>query len=308
MTFDTIWKLITKEAVSMMNMNMACKDVLLCQTINGLLAVNKTDGKILWQRSGKYSGIFSRVGDEVLYTATEDTMLAIRVSDGKNKWSYSEKGVVFGFPDFDGKTIFCPMFIKKILDLEPSETKGPILISLDLESGKLRWKYEANGSIWDCFCFDNSVFFAPTSSSRGVCLYSISVDSGKINGTSYLFGAGITGRIIRSENSLILACTPFKKGGYVFSVDPQGKINWRTDVAKTMAGNMAPAIFDHKAFFLGDFDGKSAKLLAVDITTGSNRFCFELAATPNSMPTFFKDRLYIGCTDGFYIFNYPKFD
>ncbi len=307
-TFDTLWKCITKDAISMMNRNMACKDVLLCQTINGLLALDKADGKVLWQRSGKYSGIFNRVSDEILYTATRDTMFAIRVSDGKNKWVYTEKGVEFGFPDLDGKTIFCPMFLIKILDFEPAETKGPVLNALDLESGKLLWKCEATGSIWDCFYFNGSVFFTPNSVSTGVCLYSISADSGKISGRSYLFGAGMTGRIARSENSLLFYGSTFLQEGYIFSLDIQGNINWKTTVARAMAGNMSPVIFDHKAFFLGDFEGKSANLLAVDIETGSNRFRFDMTASPSSLPIFYKNRIYIGCNDGLNIFAYPKFD
>lgn len=86
-----------------------------------------------------------------------------------------------------------------------------------------------------------------------------------------------------------------------------GEMKWKQVVKRPLLnGVYKPVIFDGKAFFLSDYDETNANLTGVDIKTGKKKVVFEFPSMPNTYPVFYNNKIYIGCKDGLYVFEYPK--
>jgi len=149
------------------------------------------------------------------------------------------------------------------------------------------------------------------SNENGNYLFSLDGSTGKVKWKSYLSGGGWSSEMEFSGNSLLFFEGGWAGDKYLFNMGMNGEVNWKFLVKRPLRNGPffnKPIIFDGKAFFLSDYDEITANLTGINIKTGMKKVVFEFPSMPNTNPVFYNNKIYIGCKDGLYIYDYPKIE
>jgi polyvinyl alcohol dehydrogenase (cytochrome) len=170
---------------------------------------------------------------------------------------------------------------------EPAPETSDAIMALDLDSGKVRWVFQAE----------------PNDATLGGCGASKSEACPEHPGPDWDFGASPILKTLPGGRELLLAPN---KGGTIFALDPdrKGAVVWKTDISETKSRRSTNLVWggsaDQQNLYVGLVSGS---ITGVQLTTGEKVWTTHLAA-PGSRASYaaansaIPGAVFIGGTDG----------
>jgi uncharacterized protein (TIGR02145 family) len=314
-TNDTLWTLISEQIH--LGAVVESKNNLIFRSLKDLTAIKKADGKVAWKiDSNDFELLYSTVANEILYGQGKDGLLAINVNTGERIWAHTNITGGHSKSTIVNDTLFCTVVPNRKAGTQPRNSIDmlhPVVEAIDAKTGKLIWEFQFYGFYWHCAYQNGLVMIRGISSIAGPYLIAVNAKSGAKEWATYLGTTGSNEPIAVGDSSLFILSANNRKPDELFSLDFNGKIKWNKTLTKINRDlNQYPVLYDNKVFYLmGDvanFRPINSKLFAVDAISGSTIYTFDLKSEPASFPVFKNNKMYIGCKDGLYIYDYPKID
>ncbi len=305
-TLNTVWTIDLEKPMSTWRLIEAGK-VVLYQISNTIVAVNKSDGIIRWRKSGEMT--FAGNDDTHLYFSRKDTLFSIDLENGNEMWHHVEVGFRQMSPMYSNGLIFVPVYgVSNSRGIDQVDQKPhPVLIALDAKTGEKKWEFQALGNSWHCNIFDGLVFVRPNSVASGPYLYAVDAITGKKRWATFLNASGGSETVTIQDSTLFLLNSSYTGNSFVNALTSDGRFKWIKSIQNIFKDrNEYPVVVDNKVFFLsGKMNQGKIQLVAIESKTGSTLYTFDLQGEPTTYPVFSDGRMYIGCTDGLHVYEYP---
>ncbi len=312
LTLDTLWA-YDAGVKFLNNVFLTSDNVLIFSTKDKTVGIGKLDGKIKWQTRGGFFLEYCRVQNEILFGQAKDSLIAIGVDDGKEIWSCHREGTMFYYPTIHENLIFCPLFIREVKKEGVQDNIRPIaksnLLALNVNTGDKVWEIKDQGTFWDCVYSNGLVIFPAQSTENGNYLHAVDAATGQEKWKLFINNSGVNLRTALADSMFFQLSSGHSNYSWLLALKKTGRLIWKTRLTNVFRlMNRTPVLYDNKIFFLGDSDRKGNKLIALDTKTGTHKYIFELPVAPITYPVFLNNKMYIGCKDGLYVFDYPKVD
>ncbi len=314
-TLDTIWTHQLK-ANSIFSM-VESKEFILCETPVSIVGIRKVDGKQVWQIGGADGALqFSRIANEILFIQIKGFYYAINVNSGEEIWNHKQDERISTRATFVNDTLYVPLIPSSSGRSTPppvSETKHTVVEAIDAKTGKSIWEYKFYSQYFHCAYNNGLVMIRGNSNLSGPYLIAINAKTGKKEWATFLGTQSSDEPITVGDSSLFLLSPNYRTPNQLLALDFDGRIKWNKIVPKIVYSiNEYPVVFNNKVFFLTGTTANRAiintRLMAVEATNGSTIYTINLVSEPLTYPIFRNNKMYIGCQDGLYIFEYPKLD
>ena len=170
---------------------------------------------------------------------------------------------------------------------EPAPDTSDSIMAIDLDTGKIRWVFQAE----------------PNDATLGGCGVSKSEACPEHPGPDWDFGASPILKTLPGGRELLLAPN---KGGTIFALDPdrKGAVVWKTDISESKSGRSTNLVWggsaDQQNLYVGLVSGS---ITAVQLSTGEKIWTTHLAASGSrasyaAANTAIPGAVFIGGTDG----------
>ncbi|MBI5475278.1 MAG: PQQ-binding-like beta-propeller repeat protein [Ignavibacteriales bacterium] len=191
------------------------EDKLFVNTIdNGLLAIKKTDGSVLWHFTfqKKYRQIKSHSspasdGDIITYGTDDGLIFTIKISDGSLFWKYQAEGAIIAAPVISDGKIFI------------GSTAGKFY-AFDVATGNVLWSKDVGSKVEISAAAGNNALFVTTAAGDLICLNS---SDGELRWKKNI-GSVIGATPLISGNILYVGC--YDKQLYAIDVGT-GNVIWK---------------------------------------------------------------------------------
>jgi len=218
-------------------------DKLIIGSSNGLFALNKENGNIIWENEIGAVSTKAFLDDRFVYIGSHDSKFyKIDLTNGNIKWSFDTNAEIHSSPNIkENKILF--------------GSNDGYLYCLDKNNGNLLWKYKTDSAIWSKpNIYKNKVFFGSWDSN----LYCLDLKDGRFN-WKFTTGWGIDSSASIKNDNIYFG----SQDNNFYSIDLNGDLKW---VFKTLGGiSSSPNVYGEYVFF-GSSDGK---IYALNKTDGS---------------------------------------
>ncbi len=309
-TLDTVWSLNTDAEINASEF-LVQDNLIIFHNTKELMCLDKRTGEMLWKRAGRFSIYPASITSDAFFTSAGDTIFSINIHNGKDNWTHREVDKGFGKLLFADGILVCAMFHSKdILTIrtvfETVYIEKPGLLALNAETGDIIWQFKSFYNLWHCAYSNGLVFIKSSDAVTNSNIFAVNIRTGKKVWSTYLGGSMSVEPLTVKEGRLYGFAAV--KTNMMVCVKEDGDLLWKAEIPSGFGqGNRYPVYHDEKLFSIcfTNIEKTSVSLFALDARSGSEISFFDLEAEPITYPEFRGNRMYIGCTDGLHVYEYP---